>query len=852
MDTHVYRFAWRDFRLAPLAVNIVRRDVMHMKKLNGSHLGNTIVIIAVLVIPLLYAGLLTLTYQDPTHRLGTMTAAIVNSDSPVTAELVNGEEETFSLGSELESALLEPRKGEDVGFTWKAMSAQEAESRMRTEDVRAILYIPEDFSKNVSRLATDERDEATTQELRLVTDDSINYLAGTMAQSVAEEMTNRINEHGATRIANHLILSIQSVRTGLVRAQEGADTLQQGSDTLSLGIADLQTGSVTLSSGLEVLDTGAHTALTGALELSSGLNRLAEGAQQTSAGSGDLADATVRLADGTASLTEQAGHMASGVGQLASGASSALNASGAIDEGAAAINEGAKRLDDALNRSEGGAPSLKEGAASVAGGLAAVHSELMEMDGFSLGAAIQSGEQLESSIASYSGTVDQLAAACAAAADQSTTCQTLRELSAQSPNLNHGARQLNTALVAADTTLNEKLASMSEALVQLVSGAQSVSEGVGAAATGASQLSLGSSELSEAAHQLNSGLSAVSQGLSDLETKTPHLASGVEAVDAGAQRISDGTSQIFEALQSLSRGSSSAATNTSGLVSGLNELAQGTSSAAQGASALADGMSTAQLGASTLAKGSGTLSEELDKGTNRIPLLNEAERSHSAEVAGKLVDVESDRLNGVVNNGAGFTPMFMSLSLWVGAIALFLILPALDKRPHAERWWKSATRPAATALFLAIGQAVIMMLVVNAVGELHAANILGLCAMAIATSLCFVAVNQACVAAFAFRGRFLSIVLLSLQITSMGATFPIETAPRFFQWIHPLLPMSYTQLSFRALISGGAGVDGTIEKTLMILFLWTVAAILVTFMAAKKRRGGCPLPVDNALAPTAA
>ena len=44
--------------------------------------------------------------------------------------------------------------------------------------------------------------------------------------------------------------------------------------------------------------------------------------------------------------------------------------------------------------------------------------------------------------------------------------------------------------------------------------------------------------------------------------------------------------------------------------------------------------------------------------------------------------------------------------------------------------------------------------------------------MAIATSLCFVAVNQACVAAFAFRGRFLSIVLLSLQITSMGATFP--------------------------------------------------------------------------------
>lgn len=54
------------------------------------------------------------------------------------------------------------------------------------------------------------------------------------------------------------------------------------------------------------------------------------------------------------------------------------------------------------------------------------------------------------------------------------------------------------------------------------------------------------------------------------------------------------------------------------------------------------------------------------------------------------------------------------------------------------------------------------------------------------------------------------------------------------------------------LISGGAGINGTIEKTLMILFLWIVAAILVTFMAAEERKGGCPLPVDSTLVPTAA
>lgn len=173
-------------------------------------------------------------------------------------------------------------------------------------------------------------------------------------------------------------------------------------------------------------------------------------------------------------------------------------------------------------------------------------------------------------------------------------------------------------------------------------------------------------------------------------------------------------------------------------------------------------MSTTRLGVSTLTKGGDTLSEQFDEGTNRIPLLNGTERSHSTEVTGKLVDIESDRLNGVANNGAGFIPMFMPLSLWVGVITLFPILSALDKRPHAERWWRSATHSTATALFLTIGRAVIIILVVNAVSGLHAASILGLCAIMIATSLYFVAVNRACVTAFAFRGRFLSVVLLNL------------------------------------------------------------------------------------------
>ena len=72
-----------------------------MKKLTGSRIGNLVVVVAVVIIPLLYAGLLTLTYQNPTNRLGDMTAAVVNEDSAYTTTLASGEKKTLSLGAEL-------------------------------------------------------------------------------------------------------------------------------------------------------------------------------------------------------------------------------------------------------------------------------------------------------------------------------------------------------------------------------------------------------------------------------------------------------------------------------------------------------------------------------------------------------------------------------------------------------------------------------------------------------------------------------------------------------------------------------------------------------------------------------
>ncbi|MDN6429246.1 MAG: YhgE/Pip family protein, partial [Propionibacterium sp.] len=259
------------------------------------------------------------------------------------------------------------------------------------------------------------------------------------------------------------------------------------------------------------------------------------------------------------------------------------------------------------------------------------------------------------------------------------------------------------------------------------------------------------------------------------------------------------------------------------------------------------GAHEAAEGTTALSTGITKLSDGLTEGVDRIPDYSDQDSSHIASVISRPVSVDPVRDNAVANNGAGFTPMFMSLALWIGGIAIFLVLPALDRRPSpSERWWMAPLRPAITATVMGIAQAVLLMVLTNGLVGLDASNVGGLVLLAIASSLTFVALNQMLVATLAYRGRFVSIVFLCLQITSMGATFPIETAPRFFQWIHPWLPMSYTQLAFREMLAG-AGATHAVRNCLLVLVLYFTVAIALTFLAARLRSGARPLPRDNAL-----
>jgi putative membrane protein len=105
----------------------------------------------------------------------------------------------------------------------------------------------------------------------------------------------------------------------------------------------------------------------------------------------------------------------------------------------------------------------------------------------------------------------------------------------------------------------------------------------------------------------------------------------------------------------------------------------------------------------------------------------------------------------------------------------------------------------------------------------------------LATVLAFTAVLQLLGAALGPAGRLVALVLLMLQLTGSGGTYPVATSPGFFQAIHPWLPMTYVVDGLRRLILGGS-TSTVLTGTAVLLAVAAAALALTAFVASRARR----------------
>lgn len=426
--------------------------------------------------------------------------------------------------------------------------------------------------------------------------------------------------------------------------------------------------------------------------------------------------------------------------------------------------------------------------------------------------------------------------------------------------LTDGSRQLSTGvnqLQGGANTLADGLGTLSNQTralpgqtEQLANGAAQVSQGVGQlnaviqslvqgadASTGPIVTQLGTLEQRLRSAAQNCRAVGGADQCADLDAAADAAAQAVGQVDDLAGQLRAGGRQVQElssGAQLLAQGNRQLANGVPALVGGLQSASQGANQLAAGTGQLATGASRLTDGTDALRDGALRLESGLTDGSKQVPDYTKDQREQLAKTAATPVADAADRLNRVSSYGEGLAPYFMALALWVGAMSIYLLLRPVSTRAIAST--AGAVRTALAGFLpggaLSVVQAVLLVAVLLGVVGIDAAQPGLLIAMALLTGLVFTAVNQMFIAWFGGAGRFLAIVFVCLQLTAAGGTYPIETAPSFFGFLHSLLPMTYAVHGLRAATAGGTtGVPFDV----FVLVVFAVGALALTALAAKRR-----------------
>jgi putative membrane protein len=389
-----------------------------------------------------------------------------------------------------------------------------------------------------------------------------------------------------------------------------------------------------------------------------------------------------------------------------------------------------------------------------------------------------------------------------------------------------------TAAGQGTRALEEGTARLTTSLGVLSAGAGRLAAQATGAVTGAAAAAQGAQALDRNAATLAAGVQAVHAGAATMANQTAQAAAAAHTLHGGAQALAsgvdtllDGTGKVKSALGQITRELPTPG-NLKAVKDGARALAARSTDLSQGLKSVASGADTLQHAAGDVNTGAGKLLSGLAALQAKLPEHVEA---LGGDPAGLSVSVKPavQTFAAVKNNGAAFAPYFMALSLWVGVTLTTFIFPyqQLPRSGRRSSQLARVLRKAAAPAALVTLQALLVVLGVHALGVdfLHPAQVV---LSAVASSLTFLMMVLALIFCFGAAGRLLALILLVLQLAASGGSYPVETAPRFFQAIHAWLPVTQSVGALRH------GLSGAFEGHYPTFMLTLLALLAVSFGVA--------------------
>ncbi|MCJ1698111.1 YhgE/Pip domain-containing protein [Rathayibacter festucae] len=500
-----------------------------------------VTLLGIVLVPLVIGGLLVWALWNPTERLDTITAAVVNEDTPVelngqtvplgrqlAAGLVTGGETDAATPAPSASGTPSPSSspaanvsGSDStgNFTWVLTDKDDAAKGLADGSYATVVTIPSSFSAAATSYAGDAA-AATKATIDIATSEKAKLVDDAISATVTSTATALLNTQLTTAYLENIYVGFNTLNQQIGQAADGAGTVADGADQLGTGASTLADGTSTLADGIDDLATGASGLSDGVAQLGTGASSLADGVAQVGTGASDLSG---------------------GVSQLATGA----------------------------QQSADGATQLATGAGSLADGLDALSASTTE-----LGASTQQIATLSAgAAASTAGTLQGLQRVLA-------TCQTAECLTAL--GVIADAQTSATGPVTLTTTAAGATAQLDAGIRVGANGQPSLVSGVASAATGARGVADGAGSLAGGLTQLSTGAATAAGGASQLATGAASAADGARQLATGATTAADGAAQLSTGASSAADGARQLADGAGGVSDGALQLADGTRSLATG------------------------------------------------------------------------------------------------------------------------------------------------------------------------------------------------------------------------------------------------------------------------------
>ncbi len=760
-------------------------------------------VIAITFIPIIYTSIFDKSLWNPYGGVKNFPVAVVNQDEEVT---MMGQK--IDIGNQVIDNL---KKNKEVD--WNFVTEEQATKGLKDMDYYMIVNIPKDFSKSAASII---KKDPKKMEITYTTNDSYNYIGKEISQVAATTLQTQIRDQVVTAYATAIDTAATKMMPVLEQAADGSNQLASGTD-----------------------------------QLSSGLTEYTNGVAQADSGSKQLADGTAQLAGSVGPLSSGVSQLDQGSQQLSSalnGIDSMLNANQTkiadVDAGMGTLSDAARMMADSLQNFENNlTPDVRN---QLSGQISALESQLGELvtNSNQLNQISVDSAQLESQNKEISQKLQALTSDLSGVNQNinnqiSEIIQRNEEISDSTKNalinnlnsvVDSNMANLDTIITNKITDINRNLDELSRITLTLAQQASelsnitaSMSKNAGNIQATSNEIQKGSQQIeaalgmvpaSESAESMVSQLNQLSTLLNNTAKTIPSAISGVHQLAAGSTQLTDGLNQLQGKLPELTSGVNQLNSGSGQLEAGLNEL---------------DGNSPELLsGISQLKAGAAELSEGLDSGYDKAKNVKITHKTINqfADPTG----LKNKQYSKVKNYGEALAPYIMSLALFVGCMLFNFVYPirksSMEGHSSVDWWLSKLILGFVVSTLMALIQVTVMILL-----GLPVYNMGLIYFTALVTAWCYMAIVMFLAMTFDNPGRFVAMILLVLQLGGAAGTFPIQTQGKFFQLIHPYLPMSYSVYAFRNAISSGISSQlVTKSYTILIILAIVFAGLLCISM----------------------